>query len=121
MARSEGFDEMLFYNTADELCEAAMANVFLIRGGNLFTPSLDSGCLPGITRELIIGLARNHKIRCKVKPLRKSDVVKADGMFLTSSTKGPIWVSALEGKTYETHPLFTTIRKLWLEQMVRGA
>jgi branched-subunit amino acid aminotransferase/4-amino-4-deoxychorismate lyase len=120
MARCEGFDEMLFYNSADELCEAAMANIFLIRGGNLFTPSLDSGCLAGVTRELILKLADAHKIRCTAKPLRKSDVAKAEGMFLTSSTKGPIWVATLEGKSYETHPLFSAIRKLWLEQMATG-
>lgn len=120
MARCEGFDEMLFFNNADELCEAAMANVFLIRGGKLFTPSLDSGCLAGVTRELILKTAEANKIRCKAKPLRKSDVFKADGMFLTSSTKGPIWVAALDAKSFETHPLFSAIRKLWLEQMATG-
>jgi len=53
MARREGFDEMLFYNTSDELCEAAMANVFLIHKDKLLTPSLDSGCLAGVTRALV--------------------------------------------------------------------
>ena len=64
MARREGFDEMLFYNTADELCEAAMANVFLIRGKKLLTPSLDSGCLAGVTREAVIRIAGEKRIRC---------------------------------------------------------
>lgn len=117
IARCEGYDEMLFYNTADELCEAAMANIFLIRGGDLYTPSLDSGCLAGVTRQLILELASNHNIRCRVKPLNKTDLKKADGIFLTSSVKGPIWVSSFLGKLYEVHPLFDAIRKIWLEEM----
>lgn len=117
MARHEGFDEMLFFNTSDELCEAAMANVFLIRGKELFTPSLDSGCLPGVTRELIIQLAASQKIPCHVKPLGKKDLAKADGIFLTSSVKGPVWISSFQGSAYPIHPLFSNIRTLWLENM----
>ncbi|MFD2256231.1 aminotransferase class IV [Luteolibacter algae] len=117
LARREGFDELLFYNTSNELCEAAMANVFLIRGGVLFTPGLDSGCLAGITRQLIISLAAAHHIKCREKPLSRSDVDKAEGIFLTSSIKGPVWVSSFQSKSYEIHPLFDVIRTMWCEQM----
>jgi len=117
MARREGFEEMLFYNTSDELCEAAMANVFLIRGGKLQTPGLDSGCLAGVTRELVLKLASQHDIRCVEKPLNKNDVKKAEGIFLTSSVKGPVWVSRFQGKSYEEHPLFSAVRRIWLEKM----
>ena len=120
MARREGFGEMLFYNTSDELCEAAMANVFLIKNGVLLTPGLDSGCLAGLTRDLIIKLAAGTGVRCREKPLRKSDVDKADGMFLTSSVKGPVWVSVFGGRNYEEHALFSTVRGLWLEEMALG-
>lgn len=117
MARHEGFDEMLFFNTSDELCEAAMANVFLIRGKELFTPSLDSGCLPGVTRDFIIQIAAAERIQCHVKTLTKKDLSKADGIFLTSSIKGPVWISSFQGSAYPVHPLFSAIRTLWLEHM----
>lgn len=117
MARLEGFGEMLFYNTDDELCESAMANVFLIRKGELLTPALDSGCLAGVTRALLLSLAKEHGIPCKERLLRKADVAKADAMFLTSSVKGPIRVSALQGRQFPEHPLFDAIRSLWLEEM----
>ena len=117
MARLEGFDEMLFYNTSDELCEASMANVFLIRKGVLETPSLDSGCLAGVTRSLLIRLAKQHGIPCKERVLRKADVSKADAVFLTSSVKGPIRVAVLQGKTFPENPLFDAVRALWLEEM----
>ena len=117
MARREGFEEMLFYNTSDELCESAMANIFLIKGNVISTPSLDSGCLAGVTRALILKLAAKNSIRCREKPLRKGDVKKADGIFLTSSVKGPIWVSTFGGRHYELHPLFEAIRGFWLDEM----
>ena len=119
MARAEGFGEMLFYNTADELCESAMANVFLIRKGGLLTPGLDSGCLAGVTRALLIRLAKQHGIPCKECVLRKNDVARADAMFLTSSVRGPVRVSALQGRPFPDHPLFDAIRSIWQEEMAK--
>lgn len=119
MARAEGFGEMLFYNTADELCESAMANVFLIRKGELLTPGLDSGCLAGVTRALLIRFAKQHGIPCKECVLRESDVARAEAMFLTSSVRGPVRVSALQGKHFDEHPLFDAVRSIWLEEMAK--
>ncbi|MGJ8633678.1 MAG: aminotransferase class IV [Luteolibacter sp.] len=120
LARREGFDEMLFFNSDDELCEAAMGNVFLIKGGKLFTPGLDSGCLAGITRALILRVAKAKGISVHEKPLGKSDLKKAEGIFLTSSVKGPVWVSSFGGKGFEVHPLFHGLRASWLEEMSMG-
>jgi len=53
-AREQGADEALFANTVGELCEGTGSNVFVERGGELLTPPLSSGCLAGITRELVL-------------------------------------------------------------------
>lgn len=119
-ARREGFDELLFYNHDGELCEAAMANVFLIHNDCLFTPSLESGCLPGIARAFVLRLASSHGIKCVEKILLENDVDSADGIFLTSSVKGPVWVSEYVGRVYQPHPLFLSLRKLWHDKMVGG-
>lgn len=120
MARREGFGEMLFFNNDDELCEAAMANVFLIRSGMLLTPALDSGCLAGVTRDLVIRLAASDGIPCREKKLMRKDVDKAECMFLTSSIRGPIRISTYLTKHFDENPLFDSVRKLWLEEMARG-
>lgn len=117
MARREGFEEMLFFNTNDELCEAAMANVFLIRSGGLLTPSLDSGCLAGVSRALVQRIAEGMGISCQERPLGRSDVAKADGMFLTSSVQGPVEVSHYGLKAYSPNPLFKRIREAWAQAM----
>ncbi len=121
MARREGFGEMLFFNNNDELCEAAMANVFLIRSGTLHTPGLDSGCLAGVTRELVIRLADAHRIPCRQKPIKRSDVAKAECMFLTSSIRGPVRVSSHGNRHFDEHPLFDSVRAIWLEEMARSS
>ncbi len=120
MARREGYGEMLFFNHDDELCEAAMANVFLIRSGSLLTPGLDSGCLAGITRGLVLRLAAARGIPCREKTLTRSDVSKCEGMFLTSSIRGPVRVSAYGARHFDEHPLFDAVRASWLEEMAQG-
>ena len=117
MARREGFGEMLFYNTNDELCEAAMANVFLIENGGLMTPSLDSGCLAGVSRALVLRIANEKGIRCEERPLMKRDVAKADGMFLTSSVQGPVEVSDFGLKSFGSQPVFGVVRAEWMRRM----
>ncbi len=53
-AREAGADEALLANTVGELCEGTASNVFVERGGELVTPHLSTGCLAGITRELVL-------------------------------------------------------------------
>ncbi|QTE28053.1 aminotransferase class IV [Pengzhenrongella sicca] len=53
-AVAQGADEALLANTVGELCEGTGSNVFVERGGELVTPALGSGCLAGITRELLL-------------------------------------------------------------------
>lgn len=53
-ARERGADEAILANTTGELCEGTASNVFVERGGELVTPHLSSGCLAGITRELVL-------------------------------------------------------------------
>ncbi len=53
-ARAKGADEALIANTHGHLCEGTGSNVFIERGGEILTPPLASGCLPGITRGLAL-------------------------------------------------------------------
>jgi branched-subunit amino acid aminotransferase/4-amino-4-deoxychorismate lyase len=92
-ARAQGADEGIFFNTRDELCEACTANVFVRLDGLWHTPKLDSGCLPGVMREVI--LERDASIRESVITL--DQVARAEEMFLTSAIRGVIPVSCCDG------------------------
>ncbi len=109
-ARRGGFDETIFLNTAGQLCEAATANVFLVRDGRVLTPPLNSGCLPGVGREILLEIAGAEEI-----PLTAADLRDADEIFLTSATRGPVIVNRLEGDPLPPGPVAAGLRERWAE------
>lgn len=81
-AHDRGADEALFRNVAGHLCEGTGSNVFLGVDGRLVTPPLSSGCLAGITRELVLEVTDAVEV-----DLTDDDLARADEAFLTSSTR----------------------------------
>ncbi len=81
-ARERGASEALLANTVGDLCEGTGTNVFVVVDGRVLTPPLSSGCLPGITRELVLEWC---DVREETLPL--SVLESADEVFLTSSTR----------------------------------
>lgn len=118
-ARRRGFAETLFLNTRGHLCEAATANVFLVRESRLFTPSLASGCLPGIARALVIGLAASAGIPCEERELTAKELGHADEIILTSATRGPVSVERLASRTLPTPLLAPLLRGLWQGEIAK--
>ncbi|MGV1004187.1 MAG: aminotransferase class IV [Candidatus Nanopelagicales bacterium] len=86
-ARQVGVSEALLANLAGDLCEGTGSNVFLIMDGTAVTPALDSGCLPGITRELVLEWGAGAGLSVREGRLRPADLRRATGCFLTSSTR----------------------------------
>lgn len=117
-ARQRGFQETLFLNTADQLCEAATANVFLVKNGRVSTPPLASGCLPGMGREVIWQLAQRHGLAGDERPLFMADLLAADEIFLTSATRGPVAVSRFEQRELTPGPVTDTLRQLWQAEII---
>lgn len=102
--------EALFGNTRGELCEGATTNVFLVRKGRALTPSLSSGCLPGITRELVLEICRAQGQPVQEKTIPLSALKTADEAFLTSSTRGIQPLSQINGRKLAHAPGATTRR-----------
>ena len=87
-ALAAGFDEALFLNTAGDICEGAFSNVFLVTAGRVFTPDLTSGCLPGVTREIVLELCAAHSIPATESRLPAGALDDAEELFVTSSIRG---------------------------------
>lgn len=87
-ATAQGATEALLLNASGALCEGSTSNLFLVRSGCLYTPPLRSGCLPGITRELVIELSGKQGIPCYEQTLLPEEVQSHDQFFLTSSLRG---------------------------------
>ncbi len=94
-AKERGCDEALFADTRDELCEGTGTNVFVVLDGRLVTPPLDSGCLAGVTRELLVEEA---DLDVDVRPVPVGALADATEVFLTSSTRDVHPVHELDGR-----------------------
>ncbi len=96
-ARLAGADDAIMLNAAGEVTEATTANVYVIRAGALVTPPLDAGILRGTTRTRILGLCAEAGIEAVAQTLRPDDLRTADEVFVSSSVKGLMPVTSIDG------------------------
>src|SRR5579884_4415136 len=96
-AHDRGLDEMLLLNERGEVSECTSANIFAVFGQTACTPPLSSGCLPGVTRALLLSEAKTAGIRVCEKPLTPTDLETADQIFITSTTRDVLPVASIEG------------------------
>jgi branched-chain amino acid aminotransferase len=83
----QGYDDAVLLNEKGHLAECTSANIFLVRHGVVLTPPLDSGCLPGITREVVLEIAPAHGVEIREQALTAEDLSSADEVFITSTTR----------------------------------
>ncbi len=96
-AHQRGFDEVVLLNERGEVSECTSANIFAATGPVVATPPLSSGCLPGVSRELLLGEIRVTGITVVEKTLFPADLERADQVFITSTTRDLMPVSYVEG------------------------
>lgn len=103
-AKERGAGEAIFLNTRDELCEGATTNAFIVRDDQVLTPPLSSGCLPGVTRAMVINACRIAGVPCVEQILSLDDFLAADEAFLTSSTRDVHPVAEINGRALSDVP-----------------
>ena len=96
-AHEQGASEAIFPNTRGELCEGTGTNVFVIVNGQVLTPPLTSGCLAGVTRDLVLEWFDGTE-----QVLDLSVLQGADEVFLTSSTR-------------DVHPVVRVDERVWVK------
>lgn len=97
-AQTRGFDEVVLLNERGEVAECTSANIFIAVGNTVYTPPLDSGCLPGVTRELLLEEIRVPGYPVIEKTLLPADLEAADEVFITSTTRDLLPVGEIAGK-----------------------
>jgi len=116
-ARRQGADEALLLNTAGRVAEAAVANVFCARYGEIATPPAAEGVLEGITRRTLLELAGTLGIPAAERCLTRFDLFAADEVFLTGSGAGIVPVGSLDGRPIGAGgpgPLWEKLRRAFL-------
>jgi branched-chain amino acid aminotransferase len=91
-ARDRGATEALFLNTRDEVCEGSRTNVFAVCDGRLVTPPVSAGCLPGVTRALVLEYGGAVEATLDLPTL-----MAASEAFLTSSLRGAQPIATIDG------------------------
>ena len=84
-AKQRGFDEAILLDQFGNVSEAPGENIFLVKNNRLVTPPLSSSALDGITRKSIITLAKDMKLKVKVRKVSKKELKLADEIFLSGT------------------------------------
>ena len=97
-AQAAGFDEVILLNERGQVAECTSANIFMAVGNQVFTPPLSSGCLPGITRELLLSDVRAQGFAVCEKEIEPAELEAADDVFITSTTRDLLPVREIDGR-----------------------
>ena len=97
-AGAAGVDEALFLNEKGLLAEASMSNLFLVCNDELLTPPVESGVLPGITREAVLELASLEGITTCKRDVSLEDLYRAQEAFLTNAGMGVMPLTKVEDR-----------------------
>jgi len=102
LAKIEALDndvpEAIMYNHEGYVAEATADNVFIVRNGVIYTPPIEAGALEGITRAVVIKLAKEEKLEVVEKNLTKMDLYICDEFFLTGTAAEVIGIVEIDGR-----------------------
>lgn len=110
-ARERGIDEPLFLNTHGEVAEGAVSNIFAVIAGEVVTPPVSCGLLPGIMRRLAIDLTEAIE-----RPFTPSELATASEVFLTNSLMGAMPVTRLGETRFEPGPVSHMVNQAYAEK-----
>lgn len=88
--------EAILIDDLDNVIEGSFMNLFMIKNNKIFTPK--DKVLPGVTRDRVISLAKKLKLKIEIKNFKKSELVKADEIFLTNSLREIVPVIKVDNK-----------------------
>lgn len=98
-AHEQGLQETLLYDEQRIVKEASTSNVFIVKGGVVYTPPLSNELLPGITREVLISILKDHSnYQVIEQAITLDDVYHADECWITSASRGVAPIIECDGK-----------------------
>lgn len=103
-ARSRGFEDMVLLNEHGLVAECTAANILFVRGGRVSTPSERSGCLAGVSRQILLEIARSAGVPIEECNVTAQEMWAADEAFISSTTREVQPVSFIEDHEYRPAP-----------------
>jgi branched-chain amino acid aminotransferase len=112
-AVKEGFDEVVMLNERGEVAECTSANIFAVKDGKVLTPPLNSGCLEGVTRGILMEIAPETGVPVVEQALRPEDLYSADEVFISSTNRNLISVGEIGGRQIPLGPVCDRMNDLF--------
>ncbi len=97
-AKRNGMDEAILLDHNGNVSEAPGENIFIVREGQIATPSLTSAALEGITRDSVIKIAKDLDIEITERDITRSELAMSDEIFLTGTAAEITPIISLDGK-----------------------
>lgn len=120
-AKRRGFDNALVLDMLGNVAETGTSNIFLVKGGQVFTPAPNGTFLSGITRSRVIQLLADYGFRTTEKALSVRDFLEADEVFSTGNHSKVVPVIRVEGRDLQPGPVGRRARELYWEWAHSGA
>ncbi len=118
----KGCYESILLGPAGEIAELSTASFFCVMGGKILTPSIETGILPGITREVILALLRRRNLPFAETRILPSSIPKMDEAFLSSSVRGIVPITRIDKTPVgdgRVGPIFRRLRELYARECER--
>jgi branched-subunit amino acid aminotransferase/4-amino-4-deoxychorismate lyase len=97
LARAAGADEAIRLDPTGRAIEGATCNLFAVHHGAVSTPAVDGGALPGIVRARVLEICAREGLATRVRPLSLRELRGAREVFVTSSLRGVVPVTRIDG------------------------
>ncbi|MEO5682972.1 MAG: aminotransferase class IV [Chitinophagaceae bacterium] len=113
-AKSQQWNEAFLLNTAGAVCDATIANIFIIKKEVVYTCPLEEGCVAGIMRRFLLKNLPVAGFTAHEKKITVADLLDADEVFLTNTIKGIRWVKECGAASYNnqfTQAIFSAMFK----------
>jgi branched-chain amino acid aminotransferase len=117
-----GAYEGIMLNWEGDVAEGTISNIFTVKHGVLYTPDLDTGILEGVTRDLVLHLARKDRIPARETRLKPHDLTGADECFITNTTVEVLPVTRVDGNIIgngKPGPVTTALREAYQREVAR--
>jgi branched-chain amino acid aminotransferase len=111
------FDNSIFINEKGVVCDCISANIFMVKGRQLYTPSIETGCYTDVLRSHILKIATKVGLKVsKTDSIQKDDIFQMNEIFLASEENGVQWIIGVENKRF-VHNYSAKIHELLNEHL----
>ena len=120
-ARAAGADDTILLTHQGEVLEGSMSNVFLHIDGQVATPSLNTGILPGIMRAFVLQACYELGYRLRTSAIWRDELSIADEVFLTNAVQGVVSIATVSGRAVKTSGVAARVRERLAAAIAEGA